>query len=98
MAQAGFSLHTAPITAVKTTKLRELGVYELPDNGKFVVSTLYADGCSLYSVRSWGSYGTAEYWVDENGRLLNRGLPTRWCVQDLRDTGETAAYPKPIVL
>ena len=82
----------------KTRRLRELGVYELPDGRQFVVSTLYAVGCSLYPVHAWASYGTAEFWADGDGRLLRRGVPTRWNVRDLRDTGKTSTYPRPIIL
>jgi hypothetical protein len=85
--------HAAP-----QRKPRELGIYELPDKRQHVVSTVYSDGCSLYPVRAWESYGNAEFWVDEGGRLLRRGVPTQWTVWDLRDTGETASYPKPVLL
>ena len=58
--------------AVKKPKprLRELGVYTLPDGREFVVSTIYYDGCSLYTPTAWETFGTAEYWVDREGRLL----------------------------
>jgi hypothetical protein len=79
-------------------RLRELGVYELPDGGRYVVSTLYSDGCALYLERAWGSYGNAEFWADKEGRLLRGGVPTRWSVRDLQDTGKTATYPAPIIL
>src|SRR5215204_6173030 len=79
-------------------RLRELGVYELPDGRQYVVSTLYSDGCALYPVRAWGSYGNAEFWVNKEGRLLRRGVPTCWSVRDLQDTGKTSTYPAPIIL
>jgi hypothetical protein len=81
----------------KSPRLRELGVYSLPDGREYVVSTLYSDGCSIYPVHAWGSYGSAEYWADKEGRLLRRGVPSRWSVNDLEDTGKTSAYPKPII-
>lgn len=83
---------------IRPRRLRELGVYELPDGGQYVVSTLYTDGCSLYPVRAWGSYGNAEFWADKEGRLLRQGVPTRWNVRDLQDTGKTASYPAPVIL
>src|SRR4029453_3393778 len=98
MNQATHSSLPHAILNVKTTKLRELGVYELPDHRKFIVSTLYSDGCSLSPVWAWKHDGSAEYWVDVSGRLLDRGVPTQWRVQDLVDTGQTAAYPKPVLL
>ena len=78
-------------------KLRELGVYTLPGGGEYVVSTLYADGCCLYTTRSWGIYGEAEFWADGEGRILRRGVPTRWSARDLTDTGRTEQYPKPVL-
>ena len=62
------------------------------------VSTLYTAGCALYPVRAWGSYGSAEFWSDREGRLLRRGVRTRWSVRDLQDTGKTETYPAPIIL
>ena len=96
MAQAVSTL-TPYASGKKSPGLRELGIYELPDGREYVVSTLYSDGCSLYPVRAWGSYGNAEFWADKEGRLLRRGIPTRWGVRDLRDTGKTTTYPKPII-
>jgi hypothetical protein len=81
----------------KSPRLRELGIYLLPDGREYVVSTLYSDGCSIYPVHSWESYGNAEYWADKDGRLLRRGIPSRWSVSDMKDTGRTSAYPKPII-
>lgn len=83
---------------IRPRRLRELGVYELPDGGQYVVSTLYSDGYGLYPVRAWGSYGSAEFRADKEGRLLRRGVPARWGVGDLHDTGKTATYPAPIIL
>lgn len=82
----------------RSHRLRELGVYELPDGRQYVVSTLYADGCSLYPTHAWGNFGNAEYWADRDGRLLRGGTPTRWSVGDMRDTGRTSTYPKPVIL
>ena len=76
---------------------RELGIYELPDGRRFVASTLHRDGCALYPVRTWGAYGNAEYWLGRDGRVLSRGVATDWCILDLKDTGETARYPQPIL-
>ena len=81
----------------RVNRPRELGVYELPDGRKFVASTLYDSGCALYPLRVWDTYGNAEYWVSKDGRILSRGVPTNWTFFDLKDTGETARYPKPIL-
>ena len=77
------------------TKLRELGIYALPDGNELIVSTIYHDGCNIYTPHSWETFGTAEYWVDGDGLLLRRGEPSKWKLEDLRDTGKTARYPKP---
>ena len=76
-------------------RLRELGLYCLPDGKEYVVSTFYSDGFSLYHIGSWGSFGNAEYRVSKDGQIHRDGLPTRWTIQDLKDTGRTTRYPKP---
>ena len=76
-------------------KLRELGIYKLTDGREFIVSTIYNDGCCcLYPPHAWATFGNAEFWVGSDGRLLSRGLPTRWRIQDLTDTGQTSNYPR----
>ena len=85
----------AKLAPVSNLKLRELGIFALPDQREFVVSTLYADGCCLYSRYAWAHKGSAEFWVDKDGRLLKDGVPTQWSVEDLKDTGKTTKYPKP---
>ncbi|HEX8072157.1 MAG TPA: hypothetical protein VF546_19580 [Pyrinomonadaceae bacterium] len=86
-------IHAA--TAARPIRLRELGVYKLPDGREFIVSTIYSDGCcSLYQRHAWDTFGNAEFWVGPDGRLFRRGAPTSWRVQDLVDTGQTSRYPK----
>jgi len=77
--------------------LRELGVYALPDGCEFIVSTIYHDSCSLYTTHAWETFGTAKYWVDSDGHLLNHDAPSVWEVEDLKDTGKTASYPKRVL-
>ena len=77
-----------------SNSLRELGIYRLADGREFIVSTIYDDGCCLYPRHAWETFGNAEFWVGPDGRLLSRGLPTHWHVQDLTDTGQTGKYPK----
>ena len=88
---------TSRAYAPKTAGLRELGVYTLPDGSEYVASRLYSEGCSLYTTPAWELFAGAELQVDTRGRLLRRGLPTRWNVYDLRDTGRTARYPAPVI-
>ena len=89
---------TAPPRRPRAVRLRELGLYALPDGREYVVSTLYDDGCCLYPKRMWETFGEAEFWVDAGGRLLSRGEPTRWVARDLTDTGRTARYPGPVII
>ena len=84
-------------SVIPKPRLRELGVYSLPDGREFIVSTIYHDGCSLYTPHAWETFGTAEYWVVKDGRLLHRGVSSIWAIQDLRDTGKSASYPKPVL-
>lgn len=84
----------APTVAPNTLKLRELGIYRLADGREFIVSTLYNDGCCLYSNHAWQAFGTAEFWVNADGRLISKGVPTCFGVQDLTDTGRTGRYPR----
>jgi hypothetical protein len=86
--------HVLP-AARSDIQLRELGLYSLPDGKEYVVSSFYSDGFSLYRTASWESFGNAEYWVSKDGKFLRYGLPTRWTIQDLKDTGRTTRYPKP---
>lgn len=78
-------------------KLRELGIYALPDGGEFIVSTIYHDSCSLYTLHAWDTSGMAEYRVGADGRLLHRNAHSVWGVEDLMDTGKSARYPKPVL-
>ena len=79
-------------------RLRELGIFELPDKRRFVVSALYAEGCCLYPLGAWHAFGLAEYRLNVDGRLIRHGHLTQWGVEDLRDTGQTATYPAPRIL
>ena len=88
---------TAKAYAPKTGGLRELGVYKLPDGGEYVASSFYSGGCCLYTPSAWVLFAGAELRVDSCGRLFRRGMPTRWNVHDLRDTGRTARYPAPVI-
>ena len=92
-----FKPHSPASYEPRQNRPRELGIYELPDGRQFVASTLHINGCGLYPVRTWYAYGNAEYWLNRDGRILSRGTPTRWNILDLKDTGETARYPKPIL-
>jgi hypothetical protein len=98
MAQAVATLPPFVAPKRRSPCLRELGIYELPDKRRFVVSTLHRSGWALYPVHTWSWSLDAEYTVNNEGRLLSLGAFTGWGVADLKDTGESASYPKPIIL
>jgi hypothetical protein len=78
---------------MQAIELRERGVYRLPDRREFVVCHAGdGSGYLLYSQNSWQRYGMAEYRAQLNGRILSKGLITRWRVEDLKDTGATAEH------
>lgn len=69
-------------------ELRELGLYALSDGRKFVVHANSMHGYSLYSLQAWENNGAAEYIIAMDGKLLSKGIPTRWGIGDLTDTGQ----------
>ena len=72
--------------------LRELGVYSLPDGREFVAQATGAEGYSLYTLQAWKTFGMAEYRIHADGRILSKGTPTKWSVEDLRDTRRSVKY------
>lgn len=72
-------------------KLRERGIYELPDGRQFVVCVSGTGAYSLYTPEAWARYGPAEYRIHADGRILSKGTPTRWRVGDLTYTGQSAS-------
>jgi hypothetical protein len=70
-------------------KLRERGIYALPDKREFIVRRSGSDGYGLYPLQAWKRSEFAEYRLNTEGRILSKGTPTRWRVEDLIDTGRT---------
>jgi hypothetical protein len=70
-------------------KLRERGIYALPDKREFIVRRSGRDEYSLYPPQAWKRLEFAEYRLNTEGRILSKGRPTRWRVEDLTDTGRT---------
>ena len=66
--------------------LRERGVYTLPDGRRFIAHASTTDTYSLYPLRMWQA-GRAEYVLRPDGRILSKGVPTRWRAADLAFTG-----------
>jgi hypothetical protein len=73
--------------------LRESGIYALPDKREFVVRGCGRDGYIFYSHQAGKASGSSEYRLTTEGRLLSKGTPTRWRIDDLSDTGRTAESP-----
>ena len=67
--------------------LRERGVYALPDGRRFVAHAVTPDAYSLHSLRGWRRARPAEYLLRTDGRILSKGVPTRWHAADLAFTG-----------
>lgn len=70
--------------------LREGGLYSLPDGRRFVAMPNGTQGYSLYPLRASSRVIRAEYLVGEHGQLLSRGVPTRWRVDDLTESLQSA--------
>lgn len=71
-------------------KLRERGIYCLPNGRELVVIT--AQGNGRIHLRGWEGSEKSDYDVDGAGRLLNEGKLTAWDLEHLRDTGRTAEH------
>lgn len=78
---------------MQAIELREQGIYCLPDNREFVVCMASDNaGYLLYNPEAWRRHALPDYRTQINGRILSRGIVTRWRVEDLRDTGRTAHH------
>ena len=81
--------------------LRDYGIYQLPDGIEVVVCPISDGIIPLFFLSDWERYGevairTEEhlqafriYQIDEAGRLVRLGQPTKWYSYDLLDTGRT---------
>lgn len=70
--------------------LRAGGIYRLPDKREFVVGVNDRNDYILFGVLAWRYGGPAQYLIRADGKILSKGVPTRWDVEDLTDTGRTA--------
>ncbi len=72
-------------------KLRERGIYKLAC-WQEVVAVKGRDGAFyLFTLEHWRARGPLDYRVTPNGHLAYRGALTTWHVEQLTDTGRTAA-------
>jgi hypothetical protein len=75
-------------------KLKNLGVYALPDGREFVVEMEHGGYYRLYSKHAWSFARIAQYQILNDGKLIRKGTPTHWRVEHLIDTGHKVTYPK----
>jgi hypothetical protein len=69
-------------------KLRQRGIYCLPNGRELVVITGEKNG--RFQLRGCERFEINEYEVDGAGRLLIEGKLTAWDLEHLKDTGRTA--------
>jgi hypothetical protein len=75
-------------------KLREHGVYALPDEREVIAVADLRGAYLLYAPRDWGLYPhvPAIFEIYASGLIHRRGRLTQWSIEDLFDTGRTGAY------
>jgi len=85
-------------------KLREQGIYALPDGREFVAHAVFRGGYVLFTPRDWEFSGIHFYETNPAGQIRSKGQRTSWRIEDLTDTGRTArsrsrsgAAQKPLV-
>lgn len=76
-------------------KLKNLGVYVLPDGREFVVELFQGGKWRLFSRHVWSLAGHAGYQINDDGYLVSHGKTLKWRVDNLIDTGVREKYPKP---
>jgi hypothetical protein len=67
-------------------RLRERGIYALPDGKEYILCAVVEGGYNLYEPDGWNALSLAEY------RKLE---PMPWSIKDLTDTGRTVEFLKP---
>ena len=89
-------------TVLQRIQLRTHGVYSFPDGTEVVACERDHAGPSLYYLSDWNLYGADEVEAEQNapafrlleadssGLIFRFGMPTRWSLEDLIDTGRTA--------
>ena len=82
-------------------ELRQHGVYKFPDGTQIVACPCASNRHALYYLSDWKLFGAGEVKADLNapafriveansaGQIFRFGMPTRWYLNDLTDTGRT---------
>lgn len=71
-------------------RLREGGVYVLPEVGELIVHAVFRGGYVLYTPQAWEFNGLHRYESDAKGGIHLNGRPTGLVIGLLTDTGRTA--------
>ena len=71
-------------------RLRERGIYALPDGREFVVHAVFRGGYVLYTPEAWEFFGLYSFESNAAGQIRVSGRATHWCIEDLTDTDRTA--------
>jgi hypothetical protein len=74
-------------------KLRERGIYRLPNGRELVALQGLGGEYSFYSIHGWEHAEPPMYESGDNGRLYSKGKLTAWDAGDLSDTGRTVYEP-----
>jgi hypothetical protein len=75
-------------------RLKNLGIYTLPDGKELIAEVEPGAGYRLYPTQLWNQYRSSEYMVTREGRLLMKGKPCNLSLDQLVDTGRRAQYPR----
>jgi hypothetical protein len=71
-------------------KLRERGIYSLPDGREFVAHAVFRGGYVFYTPEDWDLFGSHAFESDADGRVRWNGQRESWRTEDLIDTSRTA--------
>lgn len=75
-------------------KLKDHALYVLPDGRRFIVCENGTGEYVLFTPESWEQKGRAEYRINQSGRIISRGAPTRWRIEELVEVAEANQLPK----
>ena len=65
-------------------RLRERGIYRLPDGEEVVVSECGKGEYCLFTMQAWEGFSLAEYFLNKEGHVLKQGTKTGWNIEALQ--------------
>jgi len=71
-------------------RLRERGIYALPDGDEFVIHAVFRGGYLLYRREAWEFFGAYAYESNSAGQIRSSERASHWRIEDLTDTCRTA--------